>query len=76
MNVLQQEQEILSTREFEVLELIARGCKNREIALALIMTKMMSEYHIKHFVSHFNFGILIKSDYWRLIRRYGQSEFS
>ena len=46
MNVLQQE--VLSTREFEVLELIARGHKNREIALALIIEERTVRFHVEN----------------------------
>ena len=48
MNILQQNQEVLSTREFEVLNLIARGCKNREIAPALVIEERTVRFHREH----------------------------
>ena len=43
-----QQQEILSVREFEVLELIARGCKNGEIALALEIQERTVRFHVEN----------------------------
>ena len=42
--------EILSAREFEVLELIAHGCKDREIALALGIQDATVRFHVKNIV--------------------------
>jgi DNA-binding NarL/FixJ family response regulator len=39
-------EEVLSTREFEVLELLARGCKNREIAQALEIEEVTVRFHV------------------------------
>ncbi len=41
---------LLSDREFEVLELIAHGCKNREIALALGIQEVTVRFHVKNIV--------------------------
>lgn len=38
--------EILTAREFEVLQLISRGCKNREIALALKIQEVTVRFDI------------------------------
>ena len=38
--------QVLSAREFEVLEYIARGCKNREIAQNLDIQEVTVRYHI------------------------------
>ena len=46
MNGFQSRQDVLSTREFEVLELVARGCKNREIALALDIEECTVRFHV------------------------------
>ena len=40
-------EQILSTRECAVLELIARSCKNREIALALEIEEVTVRFHIR-----------------------------
>jgi DNA-binding NarL/FixJ family response regulator len=37
-----------SAREFEVLELIARGCKNREIARFLTIKERTIRFHIEN----------------------------
>ena len=39
-------EQILSAREFEVLELIARGCKNLEGALALEIEEVTVRFHV------------------------------
>jgi NarL family two-component system response regulator LiaR len=41
-------EEKLSVREFEVLGLIARGCKNRQIALALEIEERTVRFHIEN----------------------------
>ena len=41
---------LLSDREFEVLELFAHGCKNREIALALGIQEVTVRFHVKNIV--------------------------
>lgn len=45
-NFIQPSTEILSAREFEVLELVAKGCKNREIALMLEIQEVTVRFHI------------------------------
>jgi len=47
MGVLRLEEKVLSDREFEVLELIARGCKNREIAIALEIEGRTVRFHVE-----------------------------
>ena len=46
MNTIQLQEEALSEREFEVLELVARGRKNREIALALEIQECTVRFHV------------------------------
>ena len=46
MNITQLQDEALSDREFEVLELLARGCKNREIAKALEIEECTVRFHV------------------------------
>jgi two-component system, NarL family, response regulator DegU len=46
MDTFQFQKEGLSSREFEVLELVARGRKNREIALALEIEECTVRFHI------------------------------
>jgi len=46
MDAIQLHDEILTAREFEVLKLIARGCKNREIALALEIEERTVRFHV------------------------------
>jgi len=41
-------EEILSAREFEVLELVARGCKNREIGQALEIEERTVRFHVEN----------------------------
>ena len=41
-------EEILSAREFEVLEHIAKGCKNCEIALALEIEERTVRFHVEN----------------------------
>ena len=40
--------QILSPREIEVLELIARGFRNREIAKALVISESTTKVHVRH----------------------------
>jgi DNA-binding CsgD family transcriptional regulator/tetratricopeptide (TPR) repeat protein len=40
--------DILSPREYEVLELIARGYKNREISRALYIAESTTKVHVRH----------------------------
>ena len=40
--------ETLSAREFEVLELIGRGCKNREIAQELQIEERTVRFHVEN----------------------------
>lgn len=49
-NMIQPSIEILTAREFAVLELIARGCKNREIALSLKIQEVTVRFHLKNIV--------------------------
>ena len=46
MDTIQLKHEILSAREYEVLELIARGHKNCEIALALKLEVRTVRFHV------------------------------
>ena len=48
MNVMQTEENALSDREFEVLELIVRGCKNCEIAMALEIEVRTVRFHVEN----------------------------
>lgn len=41
---------LLSDREFEALHLIASGCKNREIALALGIQDVTVRFHVKNII--------------------------
>jgi DNA-binding NarL/FixJ family response regulator len=43
---IQFEKESLSSREYEVLELVAGGCKNCEIALALEIEECTVRFHV------------------------------
>lgn len=40
--------ELLSPREFEVLGLLARGCRNRDIADALVVSPSTVKVHVRH----------------------------
>jgi DNA-binding NarL/FixJ family response regulator len=40
--------EILSPREMEVLQLLARGFRNREIAKALVISNSTTKVHVRH----------------------------
>ncbi len=42
---------LLSDREMEVLELLARGFQNKEIAEALVVTPNTVKYHLKQIFS-------------------------
>ena len=48
MNVFRPKQKVLCTREFEVLEHIARGRKNREIASALTIEERTVRFHVEN----------------------------
>lgn len=54
MDIMQLTKESLSSREFEVLELIARGCKNREIALALVIQERTVRFHVENILDKLN----------------------
>jgi DNA-binding NarL/FixJ family response regulator len=43
--------DLLSTREREVLELLARGCTNREIAEQLVITASTVKVHVEHILA-------------------------
>lgn len=51
---LQVKECLLSAREFEVLELIAHGCKNREIALALRIEERTVRFHVENILNKLN----------------------
>jgi DNA-binding NarL/FixJ family response regulator len=48
MSIMQPEEKVLSERELEVLELIACGCKNCEIALALEIEVRTVRFHVEN----------------------------
>lgn len=48
MSFILVKKETLSRREYEVLELIARGCKNREIAQALAIEERTVRFHVEN----------------------------
>lgn len=48
MNGFQSRQNVLSAREFEVLKLIAQGCTNRQIALALLIEERTIRFHVEN----------------------------
>ncbi len=48
MDPIQQKKTILSMREFEVLELVSRGHKNREIALVLAIEERTVRFHVEN----------------------------
>ncbi|HEY2592371.1 MAG TPA: response regulator transcription factor, partial [Chloroflexota bacterium] len=43
--------DVLSAREREVLELLARGCTNREIAEQLVITSSTVKVHVEHILA-------------------------
>ena len=47
MGMVQLKKEFLSVRELEVLKLLARGCKNREIALELGIGETTVRFHVR-----------------------------
>jgi len=51
MKTVQLKWETLSEREFEVLELIAHGRKNREIALALEIEGRTVRFHVENILN-------------------------
>ena len=51
MNTIQLQWETLSAREFEVLELIARGQKNREIASDLEIEVRTVRFHVENILN-------------------------
>ena len=54
MNFIQASRETLSRREFEALELIARGRKNREIAQALEIEERTVRFHVENILDKLN----------------------
>lgn len=51
MNSAQLKKEYLSARELEVLKLLARGCKDREIAFALEIEESTVRFHVRRIIS-------------------------
>jgi len=51
MGTTQSKKEFLSARELEVLKLLARGCKNREIASELSIEETTVRFHISRIIS-------------------------
>lgn len=49
-----QKEETLSQREFQVLELITKGCKNRQIALALMIEERTVRFHVENILDKLN----------------------
>ena len=47
-------EELLSAREAEVLELIARGYKNRQIAQALVIEERTVRFHVENILDKLN----------------------
>ena len=45
----------LTLREQEVVELVARGLSNRDIAEALVISEGTAEVHVKHILSKLGF---------------------
>jgi len=52
--ILATNEAILSQRESEVLELIARGCKNIEIAVALEIKERTVRFHVENILDKLN----------------------
>jgi len=50
----QLQDENLSAREYEVLEFLARGCKNREIAAALEIEERTVRFHVGNILDKLN----------------------
>jgi DNA-binding NarL/FixJ family response regulator len=46
--------ETLSNREFQVLQLVARGCKNREIARVLAIEERTVRFHVENILDKLN----------------------
>ncbi|MFM6905941.1 MAG: LuxR C-terminal-related transcriptional regulator [Acinetobacter tjernbergiae] len=53
-NIVSKANDILSNREYEILQLIAQGMSNREIADFLHLSKYTIECHIKHIYRKFS----------------------
>jgi DNA-binding NarL/FixJ family response regulator len=51
MDTIDLQAESLSEREFEVLKLIARGCKTRRIAQALEIQERTVRFHIENILA-------------------------
>jgi len=54
MDAMQLRRESLSTREFEVLELLAQGLKNGEIARALEIEERTVRFHVENILDKLN----------------------
>lgn len=46
MDTSQYNKDLLSAREFEILQLLAHGCKNREIGFALDIEESTVRFHV------------------------------
>ena len=57
-------EETLSGREFEVLELITRGRKNREIALALEIEERTVRFHVENILDKLNVDNRTKAEFY------------
>jgi len=51
MNTIQLQEEALSEREFEVLELLARGHQNRQIAITLSIKERTVRFHVENILN-------------------------
>ena len=54
IDLIQSSEEILSAREFEVLGLVGRGCKNREIAQSLGIAERTVRFHVEKILDKLN----------------------
>jgi serine/threonine-protein kinase PknK len=46
---------VLTTREFEVAQLVARGLTNKRIAAALVISQRTAEGHVEHVLTKLGF---------------------
>jgi DNA-binding NarL/FixJ family response regulator len=54
----------LTRRELQVAALIGSGCRNREIAEALVITEATAEVHVKHVLSKLGFRSRAQVSVW------------